>query len=213
MSHILVDIELLGKYLSGEASPEEAMAVDDWIAIDIENRRLFNEIAGIWERIDTGTGHQLPDKQRALVELQDLLAKIPNQKTPVRKMFPYKSVAAILLLLLGTTIAYFFIRHQEAAPPTNEVVKQTAAGISRDTLPDRSVIVLNSYSRMKYTPEFGKHDRTLSLSGQAWFDITPDPQQAFVIQVGDIRIKVLGTAFNVIQDSGKIEATVKSGLS
>lgn len=208
---ISVDIELLGKYLSGEASPEEAMAISDWMADNTENRRLFGEIASIWERTDPGTGHQLPDKQQVMAELQDILAKTHIQKHPVRKIFTYKSAVALLLLLVGSTIGYFFLRHKEVPVSLNEVVKQTAAGIFRDTLPDHSVVVLNSYSQLKYTQGFGKHDRHLLLSGQAWFDVAPDPQQAFVIHVGDIQIKVLGTAFNVIQDSSKIEATVKSG--
>ncbi|SEW37743.1 FecR domain-containing protein [Chitinophaga arvensicola] len=212
-SHIPVDIELLGKYLSGEASPEEAIAIDNWVADDAENRRLFGEVTAIWERSTPGTGHQLPDKKQALLELQGLLEQSKREKNvPVRKIFPYKSiVAAIGLLLLASGMLYFFFYQEKTPSSASDVVKQTATAISRDTLPDGTVTVLNSYSQLKYSPDFGKKNRELVLNGEAWFDVVPDPQRAFVIHIGDIHIKVLGTAFNVMRDSAKIVAIVKSG--
>ncbi|MBV8253384.1 MAG: FecR domain-containing protein [Chitinophaga sp.] len=211
-SHIPVDIELLGKYLSGDASPEEAMAIDEWLADTPENRRLFQELTDIWESIVPGTGYQLPDKEQALLEWQRLIKNKDTAKVyPIKNAFPFKYVAAAVLGLICVTSAYFFFHKKTADKMISEVVKQTNTEILRDTLPDHSIVVLNSHSQLRYTQQFNDSNRALTLHGQAWFDVATNPQKPFVIQAGDIHIKVLGTSFNVIQDSNKIEATVKTG--
>ncbi|RAJ80241.1 ferric-dicitrate binding protein FerR (iron transport regulator) [Chitinophaga dinghuensis] len=207
-----MDMELLGKYLSGEASPEEAMAIDEWLAADPENRRQFQEITALWENMTPGKGHQLPDKTEAVQEFKRLLTKKGIATVhPIRKVFPYKSIAAGLLLLVCATSAYFLLYKKPADTLISKVVKQTNADVLRDTLPDHSVVVLNSFSQLKYAPNFNEKKRELLLQGQAWFDVTADPQKPFVVQVGDIHIKVLGTSFNVIQDTNHIAVSVKTG--
>lgn len=68
---------------------------------------------------------------------------------------------------------------------------------SQVTLADGSHIWLNSGSRLSYPSEFSGKAREVYLSGEAFFDIAPDASKPFYVITKDIKIKVLGTRFNV----------------
>jgi len=50
------------------------------------------------------------------------------------------------------------------------------------------------------------------LNGEAWFNVTPNPAQPFIITAGPIQIKVIGTSFNVRTNNDAIEVAVKTGV-
>ena len=64
-------------------------------------------------------------------------------------------------------------------------------------LADGTHIWLNSGSQLSYPTEFKSDSREVYLSGEAFFDIKPNPEKPFYVITRDIRIKVLGTSFNV----------------
>jgi transmembrane sensor len=68
---------------------------------------------------------------------------------------------------------------------------------SQLTLPDGSHIWLNSGSQLSYPDAFSGKSREVYLVGEAFFDVAPDAEKPFYVITKDIRIKVLGTRFNV----------------
>ncbi len=81
------------------------------------------------------------------------------------------------------------------------------------TLPDGSIVILNRNTRLAYRPDFGKSGRNVSLTGEAFFKITPDKEKPFVIDAGKAKVKVLGTTFNVITNNtdSAVEVYVETG--
>jgi ferric-dicitrate binding protein FerR (iron transport regulator) len=81
------------------------------------------------------------------------------------------------------------------------------------TLPDGSVVILNRETVLSYRSDYGKNERIVSLSGEAFFEITPDQDKPFTIDAGKAKVKVLGTSFNVITDNpdAAVEVFVKTG--
>jgi ferric-dicitrate binding protein FerR (iron transport regulator) len=66
------------------------------------------------------------------------------------------------------------------------------------TLPDGSRIWLNAGSSLRYDPAgFRSGRRQVALEGEAFFDIAHDRNRPFIVQSRQVRIRVLGTAFNV----------------
>ena len=80
---------------------------------------------------------------------------------------------------------------------------------SKLILPDGSTVFLNAGSQLVY-PEFFKDKfREVFLVGEAFFNVFENKRQPFVVQTTDVRIKVLGTKFNVsAYPSDKIIETV-----
>ena len=64
-------------------------------------------------------------------------------------------------------------------------------------LPDGTNVVLNSASQLSYLNNFGEKVRRVQLNGEAYFKVAHDEKHAFIVQVGDLEVKVLGTSFQV----------------
>jgi ferric-dicitrate binding protein FerR (iron transport regulator) len=99
------------------------------------------------------------------------------------------AAAAVALVML--TAALYFLN-----PTVNEV---TARGHRTFiTLEDGTKIWLNAESRLTYPKSFrGEETREVQLEGEAYFDVAENKQKPFIVHTSDIRIKVLGTSFNV----------------
>lgn len=86
----------------------------------------------------------------------------------------------------------------EKSDPDQQNVLSTPAGTKfKIVLPDNSTVWLNAASTLKYPAAFGAVNRTVRLTGEAYFDIAADPARPFVVQAGQQSIQVLGTVFNV----------------
>ena len=67
----------------------------------------------------------------------------------------------------------------------------------RFTLPDGSVVWLNSETKLTYPSQFAGDKRLVTLEGEAYFEIEKDMKKPFIVQAGEIDVEVLGTCFNV----------------
>ena len=77
------------------------------------------------------------------------------------------------------------------------------------TLPDQSVVTLNQGAKISYDPNFG--ERQIQLDGEAFFDITKNPQKPFTILTENTATTVLGTSFNIKNEATKTIVTVFTG--
>jgi len=64
-------------------------------------------------------------------------------------------------------------------------------------LPDGTHVYLNAGSRLIYPDFFADKNREVFLVGEAFFDVEHNVEKPFVVQTTDIRVRVLGTQFNV----------------
>lgn len=65
-------------------------------------------------------------------------------------------------------------------------------------LADGSKVWLNAASSLHYPARFTGAERTVQLTGEACFDIVPDPSRPFYVHMPDgSRVEVLGTRFNI----------------
>lgn len=184
------------------------MAVDDWIQAHRDHRKLYDQVAAVWDDASLQQRYQLPDRATALEELKARLAPAPaaRKKTVIRWM------VASIELLGGVAVILFFLFRPHHTPKTMALVsRQTETAIRRDTLPDQSIVVLNSHTSLQYTTGFQDTARWVKLSGEAWFDVTSQPDKPFIVAVGDIRVQVLGTSFNIRESDSTIAVMVKTG--
>lgn len=63
-------------------------------------------------------------------------------------------------------------------------------------LPDGSTVQLNSGTQLQYSRKFGHSSRQLTLTGEAFLNVTPS-SIPFVVHSFDAKTEVLGTSFNV----------------
>lgn len=145
------------------------------------------------------------------------LARLHREITPRygRQLFQISrrsvaAAAAIVLLLL--TGEFFAVKHLSADTTTCLVTAENSKG--RFTLPDGSVVWLNADSKLSYSEEFSQDGiRSVELEGEAFFDIKPDSLHPFRVEMGKLKVKVLGTRFNAsyMPAFNTEEVTLQSG--
>ncbi len=111
-----------------------------------------------------------------------------------RYSFIILKYAAVVLLsfLLGN----YFQQNYRVNPRYNEIEVMNGQ-MGHLFLSDSTEIWLNSGSRLRYPDQFLKGERKVFLSGEAFFNVTPDKRHPFVVETGKMEIEVLGTSFNV----------------
>jgi|SRR6185437_2081060 len=189
-----IDIEdILERYLTGTASPEEIKGVEAWLdqhhATDSEWQRMDKTsrdqwLAGLYEEIEESAGI----KDNKVV------------KMPLRKIL-WRSIAAA-----AAVAAIFFAIYMEWPSSQNKPRELTETNVPAGekkhiTLADGSTISLNSASVLKYPKVFGDKIREVYLSGEGYFDIRHDASKPFIIHTGNVVTTVLGTAFNIKVDN------------
>ncbi|WP_106530219.1 FecR family protein [Chitinophaga niastensis] len=81
-------------------------------------------------------------------------------------------------------------------------------------LPDGSKVWLNAASSLRFPTKFVASDRTVYLTGEAYFEVAPNAQQPFHVELSNgLNITVLGTAFNIMDydDESTVKTTLVSG--
>jgi ferric-dicitrate binding protein FerR (iron transport regulator) len=80
-------------------------------------------------------------------------------------------------------------------------------------LPDGSHVWLNAESSIRFPTAFTGKTREIAISGEAYFEISPDKTKPFVVNVRQSSVVVLGTHFNVMAypDEAFLETTLLEG--
>jgi ferric-dicitrate binding protein FerR (iron transport regulator) len=64
-------------------------------------------------------------------------------------------------------------------------------------LSDGTKVWLNAGSQLVYPAFFSNDTREVSLVGEAFFDVTKNPEKPFIVKASDVNIQVLGTRFDI----------------
>lgn len=202
-------IFLLYKQLDGSISKEEQAQLNEWRGASIANEKEASSVELAWNQAVSPSSITVDlDK-----EFDKLAARIKadtnsSSSTPVRSLGIWRIAAAIAFLVVSAVVLYTTL----SPSPAVIQVAQTTDSIQTIELADKSVITLNKNSRLTYPSTFDGDLRQLKLSGEAFFDVAHNPSQAFVVDLGDEQVKVLGTSFNIrTQTNGSTQVYVASG--
>ena len=74
-------------------------------------------------------------------------------------------------------------------------------------------MILNKHSSLRYPTTFGAANRTVALTGEAFFEVVHDSKKPFAADIAGVRITDVGTSFDVQGYDGhrELEVTVKEG--
>ena len=187
--------ELIEKYFDGNITDAEIKELSDWIKND---RHLQNWWEEEFSKSDAGINPVLRDKLFARIKEQTQGKEETQGKENSRtiRMNPWKWAAAIVLPICIAFFTYYLIdSSQTVGAPF--IVKADKGDKATIELPDGTNVVLNSASQLSYLNNFGENGRRVQLNGEAYFKVAHDEKCAFIVQVGDLEVKVLGTSFNV----------------
>lgn len=198
--------KLIRRYLAGRANKAEKYVINRW----------YESL-----RDDPDTPFIPAGTDRLECLQQRILESIPTEKRePVwyRRTGPRLLAAAVVFCFLSLSLI-LYLRNDTPMPSgaENQLTNQTAVtGIKQVKhlmLPDSTEIFLNANSILEMPAAYGKDERVVILSGEAYFDVKRDTLRPFKIQVDGLEVQVLGTSFNIsaYQQLADINVTVNSG--
>ncbi|MBL7972816.1 MAG: DUF4974 domain-containing protein [Prolixibacteraceae bacterium] len=159
------------------------------------------------------------DSRSAFGLVQD---RIQKSRKKIRILRVISRIAAILflpLLVASVWLSYLQINKFNSQSFAVQEITSPPGIRSQVILPDGSKVWLNAESTIKFQVPFQKESRTVDILGEAFFDVAKNPEQPFVVQSGQLKIRVLGTRFNckafaedknmeVVLEEGKIALSI-----
>lgn len=135
----------------------------------------------------------------------------PQQSLRHKRTFPTRvALAAAVLAIIASGIILLLPtgRHDKLLSITNKEKEAYAV----TTLTDGSIIYMASEATISLPEKFDSHQREVSLSGDAFFEVTQDNEKPFRVKSRGFTITVLGTSFMINTEStGNTGLSVKSG--
>lgn len=182
-------------YLNNECTIEENKEVEGWIE---GNSDEFNRYKYVWERSQKGFDKMEMNLGNAWRNVNPESRK-NREISDSRKANLFKQIAriaAVLIILVSLGYMVYQIGHTSGEIAQLTEISNASGDALLQSLPDGSKIWLNTNTIIKYPKEFGK-TRKVYLTGEAYFEVMPDPGKPFEVQSGKTVTKVLGTSFNI----------------
>lgn len=188
-------------YLNEELEEKERLQVEQWVASSPANQKTFDEVSKIYESSALDPEKFNPDVDQAWNSVSDAT----SQSGVTKSNMIYRFAAMIALAIGFGLVAYQFQQADTLVAKTGDNETKMVE------LADGSVVWLNENSVFEYDADMASDERTVSLNGQAYFDVAKDPERPFVIVGAKTTVQVLGTSFNLISENNYSNLNVTSG--
>jgi Fe2+-dicitrate sensor, membrane component len=197
---------LIHKALTQRSSEKEQKELQNWMASDPDNQRIFDDISEIW---NNPVEDDLLSEVKFIDGLETLSNNIKSTSSVEKAFRRNKWIAAIaiiiaIFLLMLNAFQYYYYDFQH---PYSYTFIQDSNTVR---LPDRSLITL--HENAKLISRFTSNQRSVALTGMARFDIKKE-DRPFTVYAGDVVIRVIGTTF-FLRDGNPdgIEILVTNGV-
>ena len=185
--------ETLIRFQKCETTPEEEVAILDWLDADPENQRQLDSL-------DFQFNAAVLHMEQPQSEDQS------SRRINPFRAFIYAGVAAAIALFLAVGNGWYQARQTRLdLESLNTTINVPIGQRIEVTLQDGTRVCLNAGSSLEFPNVFSKHDRKVRLSGEAMFDVMPDADCPFVVETYGYDVQVYGTKFNVEADAASAE--------
>ncbi|MDE6565372.1 MAG: FecR domain-containing protein [Muribaculaceae bacterium] len=185
---------------SGMEREQDEMLYQAWQTFEHSgDERHEAELAGIKKRVDAF--------------IDDYEQKRAHS---VSRWLIWGKIAAVIMPLLMIGMAAVVVMSLHGSNDEVQPLCVVTAAKERATviLPDGTDVCLNSNTELKYAPGFMNDSiRSVSLVGEAFFNVAKDAERPFVISLDDVVVRVLGTSFNIksLPDASSMQIALVEG--
>ncbi|NOR74784.1 MAG: DUF4974 domain-containing protein [Draconibacterium sp.] len=210
--------ELLAKYLNNETTSDEKIEVEIWLNQSEENleemekcRKMLNKVDGYYKAKNFNTNAAWKNVDSKIYPKQLKVVQHKKRKEQFTQFYKYAAIIAVAVLLGG--VGYYVSFKNQMPSSFNQIVSAEKQVLNEFVLPDGSVVTLNNNSKLKFPKHFASDVREVTIIGEGFFNIVPNPEKPFIINAGKTQIKVLGTSFNVCAypETETVEVIVATG--
>ncbi|WP_298541458.1 FecR domain-containing protein [uncultured Aquimarina sp.] len=200
------------KFIKGEINPEDKRDVLKWINEDQANQKRYNLLKATYVS-STLDAYEDINKEKAY-------QKFYSRKTSSKRAYKSIAIAASFVVLCIAGYTFSSVTGNNLIVTTVDFFSNDIKSIATNPgdqktiiLPDGSTVVMNADSYVTYPKKFADSIRTVTLIGEAFFDVKRDTTKPFIVHTDNIKIRVLGTSFNIksYPNDEKVETTLVTG--
>jgi ferric-dicitrate binding protein FerR (iron transport regulator) len=206
---------LFKKYYNSVLGPNEFSEFTDFVVNKKNEPSIFGLMKPFWDK-ELKDENITPRSNPALFDRIKEAVLIEKHKIAQRKIKIYSwglRIAAVFVVALFLSNIFFFQKSVSNQFSDQLQTITTPLGAKTNiTLPDGSLVWLNSGSSLAYQSKFSKN-RSVTLEGEAFFEVVKSGNPFIVLtNYGDVEVK--GTSFNVkaFSDDNSFETTLVEGI-
>jgi transmembrane sensor len=205
--------QVLNDFFNGSISEEDLRYLEEWKNLSPSNRETFSQAEKVWRSLQLLSEMKRYNPQKALQQINQRI----NEKTSQRWWFIWQRVAAILVVPLLIAAVWLSLRTATVATiaegPTMQTFTTPPGVKAKFHLPDSTSVWLNSSSSITFPSYFSGDTREVEINGEVFFDVRTNPDKPFLVGLGKLHVRVLGTRFNVINydQENRSEIVLQSG--
>lgn len=183
------------KILTGSASSEEKERFYAMLNSNPELRKEYFRLLKLWDLSKIGSIKVSETRKRELFKEFCTRTRSSDKSQSLQFFAVLVRYAAIVLLALVTGYLIRMGTARTIETPFHASFQSSAGSISSATLSDGSYIWLNANSQISVDQT--KRNILAQLDGEAYFNVPHNPEREFIIDIGRIRIRDMGTEFNI----------------
>lgn len=193
---------LLDRYIKGEVTEEERKKMDAWLdEVKTKDQLEFEftqeDEARLYEKIKS--------KLHTVQEVRAFADEVEKRNRPFFTSWAFIASTAFVVVAI-TYITYIGLIVKDKF---NVVDEALLASNDQMILQDGTIVWLTKGSTLSYYQREGI--RHASLNGEGLFEVAKDVAHPFIINHGDINLRVVGTSFNLRTDDRQITLKVLTG--
>ncbi len=174
-----MDYTQILSYLQGNTTQQDRNNMIEWIEESEAHKAEFAALRRIYD---------------ASIMSEDNHAAVAS---PKRRLLKWAAgIAAAAVIAVGLSHIFKAEPAPAPVPLLSQTVSTPTGHQSKTILSDGTVVWLNSGSELIFTEVPGK-ERRVNLKGEAYLEVAHDPSRPFIVETAQLKVKVLGTKFNV----------------
>ncbi len=190
---------LMERYVTGKVSEQERVKIEAWL-----------DAMGAEDNTDLELSKEEEDRifrklTSSIATVEDVVALKPKRKTRPGQWMIRMAASLVIVTLVSYGVWYF------TASNKYQLKVVTENGVEKIILNDGSLVWLRGESSVLYYEKPDEGARYTTFQGEALFEVAKDASRPFIVQYGDVKVKVLGTSFNIKTGVEQVELTVLTG--
>lgn len=203
--------QLLKEYLNNTCTEEERRIVDQWYELLDNGNNAFTDVnideleSNLWDKIQIST-----------------IEKIKEEASGRKKNILRKYAAAACLVGVISLIGFVVFQNKNKNGSGDSIITaKLQQGFLEETnnsdtarnikLEDGSCLTIYPGSKLAFPRHFEADKREVYLDGNAFFQVSKNPNRPFFVYSDHIVTQVLGTSFGIHKTDGQVEVDVKTG--
>jgi len=209
------DKKVLIRYFKAESTPEEVALIELYLALDIDHEFVKQCLKEAQHGFDDDRSLHLSQTKLDIAWQEFQSRKDPvGRYTPNSIYWKYAVAAAVTILFVSMLTIWlerplsFNTEGRYAAITSYQKIEAPNGRLREVTLPDGSKVTLFPGTSISYPNTYNLKDRSLIVTGKAYFDVQPGVDRPFYVSSGEMTTRVLGTAFEINTTAGGNRQTV-----